>query len=260
MWCPRCRQDVPAIAAVGERSLCCVRCRQPIAKLGEQSHPSEPQSVSPDPIVAEAPAGATVDPLETDELNLLVTQQAELDDLLARAEWLLGIEHSAPKAATGARYVAGMHSAHDHSGGPHFARQRQQERTPRVSRITVISWCALAVAMTGFVCGGILLGWSLIFNRPELWNVGETVTLASQVGLLVGLILQLDRLGHDRHQTVNRLTILDERVESLRSNSEFLAESRQLRSDGQHGEEITLADLKNQLDVLVNRLSDKRSA
>jgi hypothetical protein len=198
--------------------------------------------------------------LGPDELSLLTAQQAELDDILARAEWLLGIE-TTPKSSRSPTYVTGVHGAHATPRGHHFTRHHDHDPSTKASRITVLSWCALAVALTGFVCGGILLGWSLAFNRPELWNVGETVTLGSQVGLLIGLILQLDRLGQDRHQTVNRLTILDERVESLRSQSAFWSENRQLRTDrAEAGPDITLADLKSQLDVLVTRLGDKRSA
>lgn len=245
MWCPVCRQDVPAIAA-DERQLECARCRSPLdARAGGGTRTTPPANS----------AGLT-----PDELTLLARQQSELDDILARAERLLGIEATTERPTARRAFVTGFHSPHSAPERHHFSHRESDSPRFGHSRVTVLSWCALAVAMTGFVCGGILLAWSLVFNRADLWNVGETVTLASQVGLLIGLILQLDRLGHERSQTVNRLTLLDERVESLRSQSAIWSE-RKLRADQKESvTESALADLKTQLDVLAAKLVDKRSA
>lgn len=246
MWCPRCRQDVPAIAAAFEQTLECARCRQPLSKLA--SEPSIEASAKPSPRQSAAPG---------DDLDLLIDPVADIDDILSRAEWLLGLDATAGPAWKPGSYVTGIHGPQQPTPPHHLSRERDKPRSRKQSRMMVASWCALAVALTGFVCGGVLLTWSLVANRPELWNVGETVTLASQVGLLVGLILQLDRIGQDRSQTVNRLTILDQRVESLRQSG-----PRRWSADSAHeaAPELLLADLKNQLEVLASKLGDKRSA
>lgn len=258
MWCPRCRQDVPAIAAPFEQTLCCARCRQSLSAMPEASDPPSPGPASLSGV--DRPANR---PNPANDLELLsAEQQAELDSILTRAEWLLGIPSGSGGEFKPAQGRSGFHPPHKTPSGHHSGRQRESSRQARPSRIMMASWSALAVALTGFVCGGILLAWSLISNRPELWNVGETVTLASQVGLLIGLILQLERLGHDRHQTVNRLTLLDERVESLRNSGVFWSQSATPSGErpAGRGPESLLADLKSQLDHLANRLGEKRSA
>ncbi len=197
-----------------------------------------------------------------DDLERLVSQQTELDNILSRAERLLGMDDAASSDDSRRRYVSEIHGSHPTPGNHFHSPVRYAAPVSRKSNLTLLSWCSLAVAMTGFFCGGILLTWSLVVNRPELWNVGETVTLASQVGLLIGLILQLDRIGHDRHQTVSRLTLLDERVESLRNHRDYRTAKRFVRTDGSESStpEHLLADLKNQLDHLATQLSEKRSA
>jgi hypothetical protein len=244
---------VPAIAAAFEQTLCCARCRYPLSVVNQTEIPTDGVGEQID-----RPPDAGLDDVE----GLSPEQQAELDAILARAEWLLGLEGAPADHWKGARTRGGFHAPHPRLQGHHLSLRNRTSMPHRASRITIASWCALAVALTGFVCGGILLAWSLLSNRPELWNVGETVTLASQVGLLVGLILQLERLGHDRHQTVNRLTILDERVESLRNSTALWSTNRNLRADGPNRAptDSLLADLKSQIDQLANQLGEKRSA
>jgi hypothetical protein len=247
---------VPAIAAAFEQTLCCARCRQALSRL-----PTDPKSATDRPTAAPTPTESADSNPQIDDLELLsAEQQAELDNILSRAEWLLGLDAPAVKPY-GPTRAAGFHPPHESLRGHHLTLRKGNTNVQRASRITMVSWCALAVALTGFFCGGMLLAWSLLSNRPELWNVGETVTLASQVGLLVGLILQLERLGHDRHQTASRLTILDERVESLRSTARWSG-NLALRGDPRTAapSESLLADLKSQLDELTSTLGGKRTA
>lgn len=245
MWCPRCRQDVPAIATAHEQTLACVRCRQPLARLSDANIESAAGK-------QESSAKANAD-----ELDLLSSdQQAEIDDLLSRAEWLLGIDAAAPSRSRSAHYVAEIHGPVGAVPGHHFGVHHKPPTARRAPWVSWASWGALGVALTGFCCGGILLGWSLIANRQELWNIGETVTLASQVGLLIGLILQLERISGERRQTASRLTLLDQRVESLRSGT-WTGLFGDEKSDAT---ETMLADLKTQLDTLATRLGQRRSA
>jgi uncharacterized coiled-coil protein SlyX len=187
----------------------------------------------------------------------------DIDDMLSRADWLLNravddSRHDLPRFSQldPAQSLAGWHHQPP--------RPLRLYRPP--SRASIFSWCSLTVALTGFVCGCVLLCWSLVGNRPELWNIGETITLASQVGLLIGLVLQLDRIGQDRRQTVDRLTRLDQQVESLHTTAmpgtpgppppNYTAHTNKSAA----AEEAVLADLQSQLDRLATKLRDKRTA
>ena len=243
MWCANCRQDVPALGSALEAGLFCARCQ---VELG-----GEPSTVVNTPAgTGEAqPNSGPIPEIEWDDI----------DEMLSRTEWLLNRTTDSTRESPRfsqldtAQPLAGWHLR---PPGPLRA-----YRAP--SRTSIVSWCSLGMALAGFVCGCVLLCWSLFGDRPDLWNIGETVTLASQIGLLIGLVLQLDRIGQDRRQTAERLTLLDQRVDSLHAAAmpgtpgppapNFAA----LRAAS--AEEAVLADLQSQLDQLASRLRDTRT-
>ncbi len=65
-------------------------------------------------------------------------------------------------------------------------------------RFPWLGWLMLSAGMAGFACGLVLVGWSIASGRSDLWDLGVPLTLVGQVGLLLGVILQLDRLWQDR--------------------------------------------------------------
>ena len=77
------------------------------------------------------------------------------------------------------------------------ARQGANRRRPdgkRGAGSGVLTWLSAGLGTASLICGGILLGWSLATGRHELWNVGLPLSLAGQITLLAGLVLQIDRL------------------------------------------------------------------
>lgn len=268
MWCTNCRQDVPALGSALEEGLFCARCQVELTRDSASGNDDATAAAG-----SSGGAGASVGstsgdippsfgPAGSSEQAPLGASWDDIDEMLSRADMLLSRAVDLPGRDTqrfsqldGAQSLAGWHV--------NPPRPLRLYRPPL--RTSLVSWCSLALALTGFVCGGVLLCWSLFGDRPDLWNIGETITLASQVGLLIGLVLQLDRIGQDRRQTADRLMRLDQQVESLHTTAmpgslgppppNFTAHAKAATT-----EEAVLADLQSQLDRLATKLRDKRTA
>lgn len=284
MWCSSCRQDVPALGSALEAGLFCARCQSGLAtEIREAEGTARPNhgtgthdfdltdGTSSRSILdqfANSPAGAeSRSPAESlwhDLDSSLGSAWESIDEMLSRADLLLGKATELPRHHS--TVFSQLDSAHPGPSGWHLQPPRPLRLYRPPSRSSIISWCSLGTALTGFVCGSVLLCWSLVGDRPELWNIGETITLASQVGLLIGLVLQLDRIGQDRRQTAARLTRLDQRVESLHTTvmpgtpgpppPNFASQAARPVS----ADEALLAELQSQLDRLASNLRDKRTA
>ncbi len=57
-------------------------------------------------------------------------------------------------------------------------------------RASLLVWSLVGCGIMAFVCGAVLLAWSLITNRGELWTLGMPICLGGQLGLLLGLMFQ----------------------------------------------------------------------
>lgn len=53
-----------------------------------------------------------------------------------------------------------------------------------------LSWLLICVGLAATVCGGVLLGWTWLGQRPELLIAGLACAAAGQFGLLGGLLIQ----------------------------------------------------------------------
>ncbi len=121
------------------------------------------------------------------------------------------------------------------------------------------------MGLMAFTCGGVLLGWSFMSNRPDLWNLGIPVTVAGQIALLVGLVLQLERIWQNNRYAVDKLEEVDERLADMKHSQSLLnvnhgSAAQAFYSHMAEGASpsLLLADLKGQLDLLAVRLADRR--
>jgi hypothetical protein len=112
-----------------------------------------------------------------------------------------------------------------------------------------------------FVCGGILMGWSVISNRPELWSVGLPMAAGGQIALLLGLVMQLDRLWHDSRQAASKLDHVDEQLHDLKANATMMHNDHASPSGEFYthlasgaGPHLLLTDLKSQIDLLAMKM------
>jgi hypothetical protein len=129
------------------------------------------------------------------------------------------------------------------------------------SLMSGLTWTALVLGTTALVCGVILLGWSVVTGRQELWAVGMPIALGGQVALLAGLVLQLDRLWHDSRKAAAKLDNVDEQLHELKSTATLLGTTHGPSANfyahmaGGAGPQLLLSDLKSQLDLLALKLN-----
>lgn len=120
----------------------------------------------------------------------------------------------------------------------------------------------LSLGLMTFVCGGVLLGWSLLSGRGELWSLGLPLILAGQASLIVGLVFQLDGLSQSNRETSQTLEELDDQLHDLQHATTMLGTTHSggARSFYAHMAEgaspqMLLTDLKGQMDLLAVRLA-----
>jgi hypothetical protein len=118
-----------------------------------------------------------------------------------------------------------------------------------------------------FVCGGVLVIWSFAADRADLWSLGLPLTLAGQVGLVLGLLLQLDGLSQSSRRTEETLTELDSQLGQLRGVTAMVSSTHSGPAHSFYAHltegaspQILLADLKGQLDLLAQQMARQRKA
>lgn len=241
MWCSYCRQDVPALRSGDKQNLCCPRC-------GE--------SICADPSETSGPAPA-YDGWELDEqlrhiervLQTSIGKSREADAVYRREASRFDLSHATP---------ASWHMPATTLNKP----RKVVQEAGRGLALSTLTWVILSLGTTSFVCGGILLGWSLATGRQELWTVGLPVALAGQVALLLGLVLQLDRLWNDNRAAAAKLESVDEQISDLKATTTLLGTSQGPASSvfyshfaGGAGPQILLTDLKSQIDLLAMKIA-----
>ena len=164
---------------------------------------------------------------EADPALTSTAQQWEEEDQLRRIEALLSFDGpNAPNyQRTYRRELARFDLGHGLPGAWHLDAATQEKgtddrseshetRTPgadrggrQPGRSTIGPWTylALLVGTTALVCGGSLLGWSMISGRGELWNLGLPIALGGQIALLAALLIQFERLWADHRRSADRI-------------------------------------------------------
>ena len=236
MWCTHCRQDVPALPSPGTGGLCCPRCAEEIGGAR-----------------ATEAAAAGYDGWELDEQlrhigRVLQTDKSRGDDAAAACRREAD-RFDFPHADLPRRHAAG-------------AKRRNAPKIKRSSGAGALIWCTLSLGTTSFVCGGILLGWSMATGRQELWTIGLPAALGGQIALVVGLVLQLDRLWHDNREAVTKLDNVDEQLHELKTTTTLLSTSHGPTASvfyshfaGGAGPRLLLTDLKSQIDLLAMKIA-----
>jgi hypothetical protein len=111
------------------------------------------------------------------------------------------------------------------SAAPIIVVRNSQPPTPSVARAPGqgFSWIALSVSLMAFACGAVLVGWSLLTGRADLWRLGLPLALLGQAGWLMGTLLQLESLGRSQRETHQALAEAKEQIESLRQTTMLLS-------------------------------------
>jgi hypothetical protein len=153
-----------------------------------------------------------------------------------------------------------IHAAHTPVPRPH----RRPTRARR--RMSFIDSIFFVLEMLAFAIGAALLGWSFVDEHAVIGSLGMPSAIAGQVGLLVGLVLQTERIWHNSRFTVRRLDQVGARLNDLNETTTMLnaTHSSTARAFYTHlaeeaDPEMLLADLKGQIDLLALSIS-RRSA
>ena len=259
MWCTFCQQDVPGLVPGGQGPLVCSRCGRPLdtaCRSGQRSDPAHgPDDRAPRVLLAEAPTSV---PAACDTW--------ELEQQLQHIQRLLTIYRmDLPNGGTGDEQTrvrvdtSHRSAAHRHNPPRHRSRRSAPRRTGRPGGLLgAVTWTLLSLGIMALACGAVLLGWSALAGREALWSTGMPITVAGQLLLLMGFVLQVDRLWHDHRTTAQKLDQVDHRLERLRDAVPAGRASptpAAPHTAGSSGPDTLLADLKNQLDQLAVRLA-----
>lgn len=143
--------------------------------------------------------------------------------------------------------------------------ERPSDRRDTARRASWLAWTVMSLGLMAFTCGGVLLGWSFLSNRADLWNLGIPVTVGGQIALLVGLVLQLERIWQNNRYAVDKLDEVDERLADIKHSQSLMRVNHSSAAQAFYthmaegaNPSLLLADLKGQLDLLAVRLAERR--
>jgi hypothetical protein len=191
----------------------------------------------------------------------------ELEEKLRHVERLLRIDEPNPQHKGSPRRTARLDVSHEGAPGWHYPAAARAKRA-RAARsrarsaerwLPVLTWSVLAVGLMASAFGGVLLAWAAAGARQDLWAIGLPVGLGGQIVVVIGLILQLDRLWHDNRNTAEKLDHVDERLYDLNKATGLVGTDGRSASLHSHmpagaSPQLLLADLKSRLDLLSKQL------
>ena len=283
MWCNHCQQDVPGVATLGKADgaeICCARCGRMVAvKPLREDGPTHDIGVGDHgPQLAGLPAESSdVSGAMLDSPPALTFDDWQLETQLERIATLAG-QGSVAEVRDNAPYErekGRIDPEHDALGGWHPGRLATTVSRPKKSpsprrqssplrATSLLALAAVALGTAAFLCGAVLLGWSLVEGYAHLWSLGLPITLGGQALLLVALITQLERIWSEGRRTSTKIDEVDERIAELRQSTRMLSVSHGSASQAFYAhmaagasEELLLADLKGQLDLLAVRMSQR---
>lgn len=243
MWCSYCRQDVRAIKGPGKDVFRCARCDRPMTP-----EDSAAQSGDGKAAFEETPPRTVV----RDFADWKVDQ----DVLRLRARVDL-----AAKAIPRARRIppprkVRLDARHWGVPRPQIGRSYPVRQSPTAAK---------AVLSAGTVCfmwGALLLAWSFVQDRFDLWGLGIPGIVGGQVLLLLGLALQLDYLWHNSRFTIRQLDHIDHQLDQLERTTNLLSTTHPTASQafyshmaGGANPRLLAADLQGQVDLLARQIA-----
>jgi hypothetical protein len=269
MWCRICGQDVPGIPSIEEGSYSCARCGQEVGPILRDS-------------VTFAAKTSTATDCDADNAGVAGTAAQrppiydgwEIDEQLRHFRRILG----PPQVAWEQRHPASAQpkfrlDAGHGLPGPHRKRARKSPkktrraaarvklRAPGDGFLSFLAWMSLSLGTMGSTCGLALLGQSISAGRQDLWSIGGPIALAGQIALVLGLLLQLDRIWRGNRWASAAGGMVDEQSDAPTTAADSTGPPYGSTSafythwSGGAGPEILLGDLKSQLDLLSAKLA-----
>ena len=237
MWCRQCQQDVPVLASSDEGKSCCPRCGLdlgivPLKRKATQTAPSE-ESLHAAPTFSAAGLGNwdgdwdAEEQLRQIERELCIKKKRPWLDTTKPAGKRTRVDSAHGEIAERHRSkrIRVKSSVVSNSEPSHSAeRSATKKSPPRDSGLLIfLTWTAILLGVAALLGGGIALGCSVFGSRPDFWNYGLPFVVGGQIVLLVGLVLQLDRVWRDNRSAAAKLDEVDEELHDLKSQLDLLA-------------------------------------
>ncbi len=269
MWCSTCQQDVPLQPSPGSGELSCPRCSTELRRQATGVGSDKAAGVAgAGETPSGQPAGSRFDSWECDEQLRHIERRLHASghgDEQAKARVRQEIARlDPPHVGTSAWHMPKPGSKPDRQPGSKPHRRRQRRRTSGRKTTGSLAWTALSLGTMVLVCGAILLLWAVLSDRGELWAIGLPTAIVGQVVLLVGLVLQTDRLWRDNRTAAAKLDRVDVQLHELRATTTLMGTGGASPGSafyshlaGGASPHLLLNDLKGQLDLLAMRLSQE---
>jgi hypothetical protein len=259
VWCKNCRQEVPAVCEGADQEPCCVRCGAAMPH-GAQSPASlarsraarvtvsrasrqEGQREALATIVRDAPTVTIRAPLSAFDTWELEEQLRHVDRILSGARFSTQVDDQTCEIrradqAMPARSVSPAASA----------------TSARRGR-TRVAWMIVSFGAAALAAGIVLLCAGAFLGRSAWQSIGLPITLLGQVGLLLGMMMQLDLVWKGKRETASKLYRFQKRLVDLEALAAELAPATTEDTSPPSDELQVMADLKSRLDVLSHRLN-----
>jgi hypothetical protein len=192
MWCSTCQHDVPATGECDDSLVRCDKCGSALAETSPPRRLAQPRL-----------------PDEDWQIEADIRSVHRLIDNLRRTRLDASAEISPPHLPPAA--------------GPAVLIQQPLASGPKSN---LAAWTILSLGLAVFACGAVLLGWSIVAEREDLWPIGLPLALAGQAGMIVGLVFQLEGVWQSNRQTAVALSALDANV--VRSSRSDMIRTRDL--------------------------------
>lgn len=259
MWCESCRQDVPGVPSRGGKPSC-PRCRQALKAANTQSF--EPDKIADTGVdLNTSPAISSPPPIGLDDWDFDLKLNA-LKQLQAKSTSVTPATPTSTLRWDAAHPMAGAEHADSESTGVSHKPVLEASTSERSSWIV---WSAILIGLIAFTCGGVLLAWGMITHRDDLWTMGLPIAISGQVALLLGLVMQLERVFQNHRQATRKLKEVDQKIAEIRHAQNMLRVNHSSAGQAFYAHlaeganpQLLLSDLKGQLDLLAVKLSERR--
>jgi hypothetical protein len=268
MWCKWCRQHVPVNRASKRGALACAQCGR---ELGREALATT-QAAG---LAGAAEHGVDLGPSGSPIGRATAYEDWQLDQNIQQLQARVGNwrqrdpMHSdvGPPQFTRSRSRRAVDDRprrrFDQAHATVPRRRKRKSRAPR--RSSLLAGCFLALGLTALACGAALMIWSVVEARDELWSLGMPITIGGQVALLLGLVLQLERVWQNGRDAVRKLDRVDDQLHQLEQATSLLNPQHGTASQAFYAHmsenaspDLLLADLKGQLDVLSAEIGRRR--
>ena len=249
MWCAACQQDVPGVAAsAADTTITCARCGQRLSRRAGSESASVPFENLPEFVE-----------LEDWEFAETIQQAERLVRSVVNDSSAACRHHRPVRSSKPGRRVTASSTDLRPSATGELAQRDTSANSP-----TSLPWLIMAFGLAVFVCGAVLTAWSVVQQHPVMWQIGLPLVLGGQVAILAVVIWQLDSVWNSNRATFVALHAVDQQVHELVSQWEALQQCtdtpdqpfyRHLAEEA--SPEVLLADLKDQLDLLSERLAQQ---